>query len=127
MLDRCNLFEKEVVKLFSKKHKITPNLSPFLRRVLADLQQDDQIVYTIADKGLGICTVELKRYQKWCLKHLTNEKTYKLLSKEEAWAEAYKLRGAIYKWTTNHKPVAGEDAINYIRAQLVKDLPDPFA
>ena len=65
-------------------------------------------------------------YQKWCLKHLTNEKTYKLLSKEEAWAAAYKLRDAIYKWTTKFKLVAGRDAINYIRAQLVKDLPDPF-
>ena len=66
-------------------------------------------------------------YQKWCLKHLTNEKNYKLLSKEEAWAEAYKLRDTIYKRTTKHKPVAGKDAIKYIRAQLVKDLSDPFA
>ena len=127
ILDRCNLFEREGVKFFSKKRKIIPNLSPFLRCVLSDLQQDDQTVYTTVDKGLGFCAVELKRYQKWCLKHLTNKKTYKLLSKEEVWAEAYKLRNAIYKWTIEHKPVAGKDAVNYIRAQLVKGLPDPFA
>ena len=91
------------------------------------MQQDDQVVYTVADKGLGICAVELCRYQKWCLKHLTKKKTYKLLSKEEAWAEAYKLRDIIYKWTVKHKPTVGKDAINYIRAQLAKDLSDPFA
>ena len=31
------------------------------------------------------------------------QKTYKLLSQEEAWAEAYKLRDAIYKWTIKHE------------------------
>ena len=120
-------FEEFIKKLFSKKKPILPNLSPFHAKLLEDLVADDQIVYTVADKGLGICAVGLHKYMKWCIKHLKDPSSYEILTEEQAWKDIHLLKESIYKWTVKFRPEIGDDAVQYIRKKLRKDILDPFA
>ena len=88
-------FKLRIQKLFSSSKNIKHNLSNFHRKLLATLRFDDQLVFADADKGLGICAVELLVYIERCLKHFKNPVTYAHISKEEAGRDIYAQRSNI--------------------------------
>ena len=88
---RYSAFDVEIRRLFSPTRRISYNLSSFHRTLLDKLTDNDLIVYTNSDKGLGIYAVEFKNYIQWGLKHLTNTTYYKFMPEEQAWTELYHL------------------------------------
>ena len=93
---RLSTFSRSVRALFSSKRAVKQNLSSFHRTLLDTIRSDDSIVYTNADKGLGLAGVELQKYIGWGLKHLTDTTTYRIIPEEaEAWADIHTLRDDI--------------------------------
>ena len=62
---------------------------------------NDQIVFALADKGLGPVVIQLERYIKDGLKHLQDASTYKIIPEDQALAENDILRKEIYAWTVH--------------------------
>ena len=60
-------------------------------------------MYALADKGLGPVAVHLPRYIRDGLKHLTDEKSYVIISESQAQEEATKLYSNIMDWTFEHR------------------------
>ena len=94
---------------------------------MLQLKAEDQLVFTNADKGLGICAMKLPIYIGWCLKHLKDTTTYTLITKEQAWQDTYKLKEEILEWTSKYHKVIGRDAASYIQEGTHKNFKDPFA
>eukprot|EP00978_Attheya_sp_CCMP212_P028190 scaffold96603_cov44-Attheya_sp.AAC.1 len=70
----------------STKHSKRFNLTTYQNTVLKELKADQPFFIWQADKNLGPCIIERRRYIKRCFSdHLThNETTYKQLSKIDA-------------------------------------------
>ena len=79
-------------------------------RLLERLTENDKIVYTNRDNGLGIAAVELYKYIQW-------GSTYEIISEEKAWAEVRELKEEKYRWTIKHRASISDDAVSYIRAK----------
>jgi len=60
------------------------NLTSFQEKLLTKLRAIDSIVFALADKGLGSVAVDLERYIKDGLIHLTDASTYEIISEEQA-------------------------------------------
>ena len=88
---RRSAFDVEIRRLFPPTRRFSYNLSTFHRSLLNKLMDNDSIVYTNSDKGLGICAIEFKNYIQWGLTHLANKTYYKFMTEEQAWTELYKL------------------------------------
>ena len=124
--ERLRHFFNEVSKLFIKK-KARSNLRLFQRKLLSALLADDSIVIALSDKGLGPCAVKLLRYIQDALAHLEDEKTYRILSQEEAHAAICKLAFDIRKWIDRFGPhkkskedqLLGAGSINEKEAQYI--------
>ena len=124
---RCSAFDKEIKRLFSPTRRISHNLSTFHRSLLDKLMDNDSIVYTNSDKGLGICAIELENYIKWGLKHLTNKTCYEQMTEEQAWEEILQLKQDIFQWTVDSRGEVDDEIIECIRAAMDKSMKDPFA
>ena len=96
-------------------------------RLLERLTENDKIVYTNRDNGLGIAAVELYKYIQWGLKHLRDPSTYEIIPEEKAWTEVRELKKEIYHWTVKHRASISDDAVSYIRAKLDKHIDNPFS
>ena len=101
--ERLRRFFNEVEKLFSKK-KSKSNLLHYQQKLLATLLNDDSIVIALSDKGLGPCAVKLVRYIKDALAHLMDEKTYRILSADEALAAVRRIEFDIRAWIDKFGP-----------------------
>lgn len=123
---RLNKFEREIRKLFAPARQPRHNLPKFLRQLLERMQANDQIVYCNTDKGLGPAGLELDKYIRWALKHLTDKKTYAILTEEEAWTAARTLKDSIFNWTVEYRKMLNDDAVKFIRVKLEGALKDPF-
>ena len=84
------------------------------------------MVYASADKNLGPVAIELVRYILDGLKHLKDEKTYKIISEEQAQEEIKELRRDILNWTFKWRPSLSASAVEYIRDKLDSSAKDPF-
>ena len=108
------LFEIELRRLFYNK-KGRPNLTSFEQKLLKKLQANDQIVFAHSDKGLGPVAVELERYIKDVLVHLTDSNTYQQIDEPTAMAENDDLRTEINAWISKYYGVLEESHVQYIR------------
>ena len=88
---------------------------------------NDSIVYTNSDKGLGICAIEFKNYVQWGLKHLTNKTYYEFMTEEQAWTEILQLRQNIFQWTVDSRGEVVDEVVECIRESMDKSMKDPFA
>ena len=120
-------FEEHIKDCSQRKKPINSNLSPFQINLLEKLVANEQIVYTAADKGLGICAIELYKYMKLCIKYLKDTSTYEILTVEQAWKEVELLKETIYKWTVKFRTEIGNNTVQYIRKYLRKGISHPFA
>ena len=122
---RLNLFEREIRKLFSRR-TARSNFTHFQEKIFTKLRANDQIVIANADKNLGPTAVELPRYIKDALTHLTDSTTYKILPESQALDEATALRQTILDWINTHRKVLEDNAVEYIRTKLNECKDDPF-
>ena len=116
----------EIRRLFSPCRRISYNLSTFHRTLLNRLVNNDPIVYTNSDKGLGICAVEFKNYIHWGLKHLTHNTYHKFMTEEQAWSEIYQLKQDIFQWTVDSRGDVNKQIVECIKASMEKATKDPF-
>ena len=63
------------------------NLSLFQQKLLNELRATDSIVIAHADKGRGPVGVPLSLYIEWGLTHLTDPKSYEIISEEQGLAD----------------------------------------
>ena len=123
---RLSTFSRSVRALFSSKRAVKQNLSSFHRTLLDTIRSDDSIVYTNADKGLGLAGVELQKYIGWGLKHLTDTTTYRIIPEAEAWADIHTLRDDILRWTFRHRKSLSPEATKFLRKKLDENMKEPF-
>ena len=74
-------FDRELQNLFVRK-KAKSNLRKFQEGLVDSLCSDNVYIVATADKGLGPVRVEAPRYIRDCLVHITNAKTYQIISEE---------------------------------------------
>ena len=96
------------------------NFTLFQESLFPSLREDDSNMYALADKGLGPVAVHLPRYIRDGLKHLTDEKSYVIISESQAQEEATKLYSNIMDWTFEHRKSLPDSAVAYIRAPNYK-------
>ena len=92
-------FESKLRQLFYRKKNARSNFTTFQTHIFRKILDNDQIVFALADKGLGPVAIELERYIKDGLKHLQDASTYEIIPESQALAENDKLRKEIYTWT----------------------------
>jgi hypothetical protein len=79
---RLETFDSKLRSLFIKR-KVNSNLSKFQEGPLDSIRNDDHHIIATADKGLGPVRVEVPRYIKDALVHLSNTETYQIISEEQ--------------------------------------------
>ena len=121
---RLERFSKALTSEF-RRHKAASNLLPYQEEVLEHLRNRHGIVIANSDKGLGPCAIELDRYIKDAMVHLLDEKTYEILTEEEALNEVDKLREDIKSWLKDHEAAIDADSWLYIDEELKSNV-DPF-
>ena len=91
------------------------NLPKFLESLLSSLRGMKQIIFASADKNLGPVAVTLEQYIKDALVHLSDSRTYEMLSSEEAEARDADLREAISEWIIEHAIDLDKHTRRYLR------------
>jgi ribosome-associated translation inhibitor RaiA len=99
---RLSRFVNRVSKLF-KKTKATSNLLPYQERIMESLLNDPNLLFPLADKGLGPCAVSYDQYIEDCLIHLKNQECYSLISEQDAKLAIDLLEDDIEKWLKKYK------------------------
>ena len=87
---------------------------------------DDQLVIALADKNLGPVGVELTRYIRDALVHLSDRTTYAIIPEERALREAEQLSDEISNWIDSYRGYLGIDAPRYLRKKLSETADEPF-
>ena len=122
---RIHRFTSNILQHYTQKpHK--PNLTPFQRKLLKQLQDNKEIIITSADKGLGPVAIDTKQYIEMGLTHLLDPTTYTILSETQAYSDTADLRQQIFAWTQKHNRTLGTNVVNYIRHHINSTLEDPF-
>jgi len=87
--------------LYQKKAK--SNMSKFQEELVESLYGDDRHITATADKGLGLVRIEVPRYIKDGLVHLSNTKTYRIISEEQDRREILDLIWDIFEWMLKYR------------------------
>ena len=82
------------------------------------MRKDDTHVKARTDKGLGPVVVEVLRYKKDALVHLTDTTTYEIISEDQGHQEIQELKKTIFKWTMDNRLCLSKSEVNYIRKKL---------
>ena len=122
---RLSSFNGELLKLFIKR-KAKLNIGKFQQKLLDDIRGDNDHVTAVADKGLGPVRVELTRYIRDALKHLTNRSTYEILSTEQGWEDIRELKREIFGWILKHRRSLSKQEAAYLEKKLEITRLDPF-
>ncbi|KAL7525345.1 hypothetical protein ACHAXR_000963, partial [Thalassiosira sp. AJA248-18] len=122
---RLSNFDKELKRIIFEK-KVGSNLSYFQNKLLNQIQSDDYFIIANANKGLGPVGIELSKYIKWGLKHLTDRATYVVISEEQVLQEAELPKKEIFDWTIQNRQALTDDATKFIRSKLQESIKDPF-
>ena len=88
---------------------------------------NDSIVYTKSDKGLGIYAVEFSNYIQLGLKESTNKTYYEFTTEEQAWTEIYQLKQDIIQRTVNSRGDVDKEIVEYIKTSMKTATKDSFA
>ena len=123
---RLSHFRRELQALFKRPRRAKPNLTPFQRQILRELMANDQVVIALADKNLGPVGVELERYIRDALVHLTNQTTYAIIPEPQALREVSELADEIFEWITSNRNSLTDDEAKYLRAKLSETYEEPF-
>lgn len=122
---RIHRFTTSILRHFTQKpHK--PNITPFQRRLLKQLQDNKEVIITSADKGLGPVAIDTKQYIEMGLTHLLDPTTYTILSETQAYSDITTLRRQIFAWTQKHNSTLDTNVVNYIRHHINSTIKDPF-
>ncbi|KAL7548430.1 hypothetical protein ACHAWF_011720, partial [Thalassiosira exigua] len=123
----CRLarFQKKFRRLFQRR-KARSNLRPLELNTLNDLRADDSTIIANSDKGLGPVGVKIARYIRDGLKHLTNSRTYKILTETEALEDARNLSREIFDWTVRWRRTISKSKLDFICKKLEEAEEDPF-
>ena len=70
--------------------------------------------------------VEVPCYIKDALVHLSNTKTYQIISEEQGKRDIIDLKWEIFAWTIDHRRVLSKTVVAYIRKKLEISMEDLF-
>ena len=110
----------------SARKKTRYNFTSFETHIFNKIWDNNQVVFALADKGLGPVAIELERYIQDRLKHLLDSKTYKIIQEEQSLAESEDLCKEIYSWTFQFRKLLTDQSVNCIQKRLDETNLDPF-
>ncbi|KAL3772001.1 hypothetical protein ACHAWO_008173 [Cyclotella atomus] len=122
---RLSRFINRVSQLFKKK-KATSNLLPFQERIMESLLNDPDLLFPLADKGLGPCAVTYDQYIKDCLVHLKNQECYSIIPEQDAKLAIDVLEDDIEKWLKKHKHSIDGMHAKFIQKHMDSVCTSPF-
>jgi ribosome-associated translation inhibitor RaiA len=122
---RLSRFINRVSRLF-KKMKATSNLLPYQERIMESLLNDPNLLFPLADKGLGPCAVSYDQYIEDCLIHLKNQECYSLISERDAKLAIDLLEDDIEKWLKKYKHQVDGMHAKYILKHMASVSTSPF-
>lgn len=115
---RLNTLELRFCDLFKRK-KGKPNLLPHQLRTLQNLQKQYEFIVILADKNLGPCVIELKRYIELAFRdHLSDTKTYKRIYPHELVGVEARIRRYVENWMKQYKKELTSDEKKYLKHKM---------
>ena len=116
-------------KLYSlvRKQSCGSNLLPIQRRALRSLRNQDTFLVVQCDKNLGPAVIEKSRYIEMAFRdHLSDRKTYRRLTDNEAKTQAVLLQRWIESWIHKHWKLLLRSEKKFMEHHLEHNK-DPFA
>ena len=112
---RLNRFDIRMSQIFKRRNG-KPNLLPHQVRALKQLQKQSEFIVVNADKNLGPCVIELKRYIEMAFRdHLNDTKTYTRITKNNLKTQEVKIRKYVNDWMKEFKEELSKEERKFIR------------
>jgi hypothetical protein len=93
---------------------------------MESLLEDPNLLFPLADKGLGPCAVTYDQYIEDCLVHLKNEECYRIIPEQDAKLAIDVLEDDIVEWLKKHKHSLDGMHARYIRKHMASVSASPF-
>ena len=123
---RLDEFSRSLERNFRKTGSSKANLLPYQKTLLEELQSNQEIIIAQSDKGLGPCAVDLERYIKDGIRHISDESSYEIISEEQGAKDIDDLELEIQNWLLENEGNVLKMHANYIRQQLKKTRENPY-